>query len=167
MKTNIRYAIIEVLFWAVDLSFALIGLVGLLSNADGARPPVWVAVFCGILVLVFTLMLLHAINNIQWFHISDGYISIHSPFGMIKRAQLAEIKKVFKIKASVLKLRRSAGIKRLCIVLCLKKSISKADIVDAYNARQNSYIVIPYTAETEIWIRSEYKKACGEELIVK
>ena len=167
MKSNIRYSIIGVLFWAVGLSASLWGLVVLISNKEAARSPVWVAIFNGVLALVFTFMLLHAINNIQWFDISDGYISIHSPFGMIKRIQLDEIKKAFKVKASVFEFRRSAHIERLCIVLCLKKSISKTDIVDAYNARENPYIIIPYTAETESWIRSEYKKTCDEELVVK
>ena len=166
MKTNIRYSIIGVLFWAVGLSISLIGLVILISDTGVADPPWWVVIFCGVLFLACMIMLLHAISNIQWFNISNGYITIHSPFGTIKRVQLSEIKKAFKIKSSIFELKR-ANINRLCIVLCLKKSISKASIVDAYNAKENPYIIIPYTAETEILICSEYKKTCGEALTVR
>ena len=168
MKTNIRHSIIGILFWSAGLSASLWGLVVLISDSQTTSPPVWATIFYGVLTLTFFVMLLHAINNIQWFHISSGYLSIHSPFGMINRVQLAQIKKTFKIRASVFEFRRSADIKRWCIVLCLKKSISKADIVDAYNARGNScYIIIPYTEQTEHWIRSEYKNTCGEELNIK
>ena len=127
---------------------------------------VWVVIGYGVFSLVSVVMLLISIKNIQWFDIVDGYIIIRSPFGVIKRAHLTEIKKVFKIEASIFEIKR-VDINRPHIVLCLKKTLKKGSIVDAYNRKEHPYIIIPYTQERENFICSEYTKTCDDELMIK
>ena len=59
------------------------------------------------------------------------------------------------------------SISRPYIVLCINKSVTNADIDDAYNRKKKKYILIPYSKEAEILVCAEYKKMCGEELVIK
>ena len=166
MKTNIRYSIIGILFWMVALSISLIGFIVLLSNVDAGETPLWGVIVYGVFSLISIIMLLNAINNLQWFDIADGYITIRSPFGIIKHVQLTQIKKAFKTNAVIYSI-KMLHIRRPHIALCLKKSIAKADAGDAYNGKKKPYIILPYSVETEILICSEYKDICGEALIIE
>ena len=107
-----------------------------------------------------------SIKNIQWFKIVDGQITIYCPFGTIKQVRLDEIKKAFKDNAVIFQL-KMLGIRRPHIVLCLKKSVARKDISDAYNGSKKPYIIIPHSIEAEYLLLTEYKKICGEELIIK
>ena len=111
-------------------------------------------------------MLLHSIKNIQWIDITDGYITVHCPFGIIRRVRLNQIKKAFKTNAVIYSIKMLSA-RRPHIVLCIKKSVAKAGVDDAYNGKKKAYIIIPYSTETEVLICTEYKKLCGEELIIK
>ena len=112
------------------------------------------------------MMLLDSIKNIQWFDITDGYITVYNPFGMMKRVQLSGIKKVFKTNA-VIWSRKMLAVRRKHIVLCMNKSVVQSCIDRAYNRKKKPYIIVPYTKEIQDFICAEYKKICGEELIIK
>jgi len=166
MKSNIRYSIISLLFWIIGLSISLTGFIVLLTEISEVDTDLWYVIVCGILSLISIIMLWLAINNVQWFDITDGYITVYSPFRIVKRVHLSDIKIAFKIKASIFNM-KAARITRVHMVLCLKKSIIKANITDAYNSKKNPYIIIPYTTETENFICSEYNKVCDDKLIIK
>ncbi len=166
MKTNIKYAIMKLLFWIIVLAVSLIGLIVTLADIGEAYAYAWGAIGLGIIFLISVTMLLIAAQNMQWFDIADGYITVHSPFGIVKRVQLSDIKKAFKTKASGYNI-KALSMNRVHIVLCLKKSITKSSISDAYNRKKNPYIIIPYTTQAENFICSAYNKACEHELIIK
>ena len=163
MKTNIRYSIIGVLFWIAALSISLIGIVTLLPDIGSY---LWVAIVLGALFLISVIMLLDSIKNIQWFDITDGYISVYNPFGIIKRVQISQIKNMFKTNAVIWNIRMLAT-RREHIVLCLNKSVAKGLVYNAYNRKKKPYIILPYTEETKDIICSEYKKICGDNLTIK
>lgn len=166
MKTNIRYSIITILCCLVAFSISLMGVIVLLLDIDAADFSLWGVIGYGSFALISIVMLLYSIKNIQWFDITDGYIIIYSPFGIIRRAELTQVKKAFKTNVAIYSI-KMLSVRRPHIVLCLKKSVAKADADDAYNRKKKPYIIVPYTAETEILICSEYKRICGEELIIK
>ena len=111
-------------------------------------------------------MLLQSVKNIQWFDVANGYITVYCPFGIISRIKLNQIKKAFKTNATIYGI-KMLNVMRPHIVLCIKKSVAKADVDDAYNIKKKPYIIIPYSTETEVLVCAEYKKLCGEELVVK
>jgi hypothetical protein len=166
MKTNIKYSIFDLLFWIIGLSMSLIGLIVSVRDYGDTARHFWVAVGCCFFFLLSIIMLLCSIKNIQWFDIADGYVTVYCPFGMIRRARLDQIKKAFKTNAVIYSIKMNS-VRRPHIALCLKKSISKADADDAYNGKKKPYIIIPYSIETEVLICTEYKKLCGDELIIK
>ena len=166
MKTNLKYAIFDLLFYLVCVSLSLIGvIVSLIGDGEAARYS-WVTIVCGILCLFSVVMLFISIKNIQWHKIVDGLITIYCPFGTIKQVRLDEIKKAFRGNAVIFQL-KMLGIRRPHIVLCLKKSVENKDINNAYNGNKKPYIIIPHSIEAEYLLRTEYKKMCGEELIIK
>lgn len=166
MKTNLKYAVFNLLFYLTGVSLSLIGLIVLLTGDDEASRFSWVTLFYSVFFLFAGIMLFVSIKNIQWFKIVDGQITIYCPFGVIKQVRLDKIKKAFKNNAVSLRL-KMLGIRRPHIVLCLKKSVAKVEINDAYNDKKKPYIIIPHSIEAEYLLRTEYKKMCGEELIIK
>ncbi len=166
MKTNIKYSIVQLLFWLLVFSISLIGFIVLLTDINAVDTILWVVIVFGVLSLSFLVMLLISINNIQWFNIFNEYIVVRSPFGIVKRVLISDIKKAFKTKVSIFQIKMTS-INRMHIVLCLKKSLTKASIVDAYNRKENPYIIIPYSEEAEIFICSEYSKVCDDKLIIR
>ncbi len=111
-------------------------------------------------------MLLDSIKNVQWYTIADGSITVYCPFGVIKRVRLSQIKKAFQTNVAIFSI-KTLTVRRPYIVLCLRKSISKGDVENAYNRKKKPYILIPYSVETEILICTEYKMLYGEELSIK
>ena len=75
MKTNIKYSIVQLLFWLLGFSISLIGFIVLLTDINAVDTILWVVIVFGVLSLSFLVMLLISINNIQWFNILNGYIS--------------------------------------------------------------------------------------------
>ncbi|MBO5785427.1 MAG: hypothetical protein J6V34_00145 [Oscillospiraceae bacterium] len=161
MKTNIKYSIFDLILSIIVLSISLIGFIVLVTACH-----FWGSVGYFIFFLIATIMLLHSIKNIQWIDITDGYITVHCPFGIIRRVRLNQIKKAFKTNAVIYSIKMLSA-RRPHIVLCIKKSVAKAGVDDAYNGKKKPYIIIPYSTETEVLICTEYKKLCGEELIIK
>lgn len=166
MKTNIRYSIVDVLFWLAGFSVSLMCMIVLLSDIDTGNSYIWTFIFWGAFSLMTAMMLLDSIKNIQWFDITDGYITVYNPFGMMKRVQLSGIKKVFKTNATIWSIKMLA-VRRKHIVLCINKSVVQSCIDSAYNRKKKPYIIVPYTKEIQDFICAEYKKICGEELIIK
>ena len=169
VKTNIRYSIINVFFWICGFSISLIGVLVLLFDVDGVDYTsfdLWLLIGWGTLFLISIIMLLNSIKNIQWFDIADGYITVYNPFGIVKCMQFFQIKKAFKTNAVIWGLRMLAN-RREHIVLCLYGSVTKGLVYDAYNRKKNPYVIIPYTEEVKDLICTEYKKICGEELVIK
>ena len=150
MKINIKYSIYDLLFSIVSVIISSIGFFVLIGQS-------WFFVFYGVLLCGALFWLLRSIQNIQWFDIKDGHITVYSPFGVVKSAKLSQIKKIVKTRAVVFGF-KGMTIRREHIVLCLIKSIKMADIEDAYNRKKKKYIIIPYTAETEHMIQTEYQK---------
>ena len=166
MKTTFKYAVFNLLFYLVFVSLSLIGIIVLLTgDGEAARYSLAIIVY-SILFLLSVVMLFISVKNIQWFKIADGLITIYCPFGTIKQARLDEIKKAFKDNAVIFQLKMFA-IRRPHIVLCLKKTVASEDIDNAYNGSKKPYIIIPYSIEAEYLLRTEYKKMCCEELIIK
>ena len=161
MKTNIKYSIVDLIFWIIGLSISLIGFIVLVTARH-----FWGSVGYFIFFLISVIMLLSSIKNIQWFDITNGYITVYCPFGIIKRVELTRIKKTFKTNATIYNI-KTYSVRRPHIVLCLQKSVAKSRIEDAYNRKKKPYIIIPYSTEIETLICTEYKKLCGEELIIK
>jgi len=166
MKTNIKYSIVEILFWIAVLSVSLIAFVVLLNDTDFVKSALWVVIMIGAFSVISIIALLLAIANFQWFDIANGYITIYAIFGAVKQVHLKDVKIAFKIQASIFRL-KAASIGRKHIVLSQRKSLTKADIVDAYNKKKHPYLIVPYSVETENLICMEYKKFCGEELVIK
>ena len=166
MKTNIKYAVFDLLLYLICVSLSLIGLIVLLTSVDEVCRFSWITIVCSLFFLFSIIMLFVSIKNIQWFKIVDGLLTIYCPFGTIKQVRLDEIKKAFKDNAVIFQL-KMLSIKRPHIVLCLKKSVASKDISDAYNGSKKPYIIIPHSIETEYLLLTEYKKICGEELIIK
>lgn len=166
MKTNIKYSIYDLIFWIIGLSISLIGIIVSVRDYDDTARHFWVAVSYCMFFLLSTIMLLCSIKNIQWFDIADGYVTVYCPFGMIRRVRLDQIKKAFKTNAVIYRI-RMLSVRRPHITLCLKKSVAKADADDAYNGKKKPYIILPYSIETVVLICTEYKKLCGDELIIK
>ncbi len=158
MRTNIKYSIYDLLFSILSAITSVIGFVVLLANKN------WFAVFWGVLLCGALFWLLRSIQNIQWFDIKDGHITVYSPFGVVKSEKLSQIKKIVKTRAVIFGF-KGMTIRREHIVLCLIKSIKMADIEDAYNRKKKKYVIIPYTAETERIIQTEYQKYCDKEPI--
>ena len=123
MKTNIKYSIVQLLFWLLGFSISLIGFIVLLTDINAVDTILWVVVAFGVLSLSFLVMLLISINNIQWFYILNEYIVVRSPFGIVKRVLISDIKKAFKTKVSIFHIKMTS-INRMHIVLCLKKSLT-------------------------------------------
>ncbi len=161
MKTNIRYSIFDLILCIIGLLISLIGFIVLATARH-----FWGFVGYFIFFLIVTIMLLDSIKNIQWFDIIDGYITIHCPFGIIRRVRLNQIKKAFKTNAVIYNI-KMLSVRRPHIVLCVEKSLTKAGVDDAYNGKKKPYVIIPYSEEIEVLICTEYKKLCGEELIIK
>ena len=161
MKNNIRYSIFDLILCIIGLSISLIGFIVLATARH-----FWVSVGCFIFFLIAIIMLLDSIKNIQWFDIANGYITVYCPFGIIKRVKLNQIKKAFKTNSVIFSI-KMLSVRRPHIALCLKKSVAKSDADDAYNGKKKPYIIIPYSIETEVLICTEYKKLCGEGLIIK
>ena len=161
MKTNIKYSIVGLIFWIFGLTISLIGFIVLVTDSH-----FWGSVGCFIFFLISIFMFLYSIKNVQWFNINGGYITVYCPFGIIKQVELKQIKKAFKINAVVYGI-KMLSIRRPYIVLCINKSVTNADIGDAYNRKKKKYILIPYSKEAEILVCAEYKKMCGEELVIK
>ena len=166
MKTNLKYAVWNLLLSAMGVSFSLIGIIVFFTEEDSSSRYLWVSIFLCIFFFSSFVMLLFSIRNIQWCYIADGYINIYCPFGLIKQVRIDKIKKVFIDNAVIFHLKMTS-FRRPHIVLCQKKSIRKADVEDAYNRKKQPYVIIPYSVETANLIRAEYKKVCGEELIIK
>ena len=161
MKTNIRYSIFGFIFWLLAFSVSLLGLTVLTREHD------WLAILgWGIIFLIYFVMLLVAIKNIQWFAIANGSITVYSPFGVVKRIQIQSVKRAFKANVAVFSI-KSLHVLRPHIVLSLKKSVIKADIEHAYNRKKKTYLVIPYTEKTELLICREYRNVCGCELKIE
>ena len=161
MKTNIKYSIVGLIFWIVGLSISLVGFIMLVADSH-----FWGSVGYFIFFLISTIMFLHSIKNIQWFNIADGYITVYCPFGIIKQVELKQIKQAFKTNAVIYSI-KMLSVRRPYIVLCIKKSVTNADIDDAYNRKKKQYIIIPYSREVEVLVCTEYEKLCGEELVIK
>jgi hypothetical protein len=166
MKTNIKYAVFDLLLYLMGVSLSLVGIIVLSTSDDEASRFSWVTIVVSLFFLFSVIMLFVSIKNIQWFKIVDGLITIYCPFGTIKQVRLDEIKKAFKDNAVIFQL-KMLGIRRPHIVLCLKKSVARKDISDAYNGSKKPYIIIPHSIEAEYLLLTEYKKICGEELIIK
>ena len=166
MKTNIKYAVFDLLLYLMCVSLSLIGLIVLLTSDDEAGRFSWVTNFYSLFLLFSIVMLFVSIKNIQWFKIVDGLLTIYCPFGTIKQVRLDEIKKAFKDNAVIFQL-KMLSIRRPHIVLCLKKSVASKDISGAYNGSKKPYIIIPHSIEAEYLLLTEYKKICGEELIIE
>ena len=166
MKTNIKYSIVDLIFWIIGLSISLVGLVVSITDYDDTASHFCCAVGYGVFFLLSIIMLFCSIKNIQWFNIADGYITVHCPFGIIKRVRLDQIKKAFKTNAVIYSV-KMLSVRRPHVVLCLQKSVTKNRVNDAYNEKKKPYIIIPYSTEIEVMICTEYKKLCGEELIIK
>ena len=166
MKTNIKYAVFDLLLYLMSVSLSLVGIIVLLTSDDEAGRFSWVTIVFSLLFLFSVIMLFVSIKNIQWFKIVDGLITIYCPFRTIKQVRLDEIKKAFKYNAVIFQL-KMLGIRRPHIVLCLKKSVASKDISGAYNGIKKPYIIIPYSIEAEYLLLTEYKKICGEELIIE
>ena len=166
MKTNIKYAVFNLLFYLMGVSLSLVGIIVLLTSDNEAGRFSWVTIVLSLLFLSSVIMLFVSIKNIQWFKIVDGLFTIYCPFGTIKQVRLDEIKKAFKYNAVIFQL-KTLGIRRPHIVLCLKKSVASKDISGAYNGSKKPYIIIPHSLEAEYLLLTEYKKICGEELIIE
>ena len=166
MKTNIKYSVFDLLFYLMGVSLSLVCIIVLSTSDDEASRFSWVTIVFSLFFLFSVIMLFVSIKNIQWFKIVDGLITIYCPFGTIKQVRLDEIKKAFKDNAVIFQL-KMLGIRRPHIVLCLKKSVASKDIRDAYNGSKKPYIIIPHSIEVEYLLLTEYKKICGEELIIK
>ena len=166
MKTNIKYAVFNLLFYLMSVSLSLVGVIVLLTSDDEAGRFSWVTIVYSLFFLFSIIMLFVSIKNIQWFKIVDGLLTIYCPFGTIKQVRLDEIKKAFKNNAVIFQL-KMLDIRRPHIVLCLKKSVANKDISGAYNSSKKPYIIIPHSTKAEYLLRTEYKKICGEELIIK
>ena len=169
MKTNIKYNAVNILSGLIGLFASLTFFIVLLSDGDAvdsADSYLWGVILYGAFFLISAILLLDSIKNIQWFDIASGYITVYSPFGIIQRVHLSKIKKVFKTNAAIWSIRMLV-VRREHIVLCLNKSVTKNSINDAYNRKKKPYIIVPYTEEARDLICSEYKKICGEELIIK
>ena len=166
MKTNIKYAVFDLLLYLMCASLSLIGLIVLLTSDDEVGRFSWVTIVYSLFFLLSIIMLFVSIKNIQWFKIVDGLLTIYCPFGTIKQVRLDEIKKAFKDNAVIFQL-KMLGIRRPHIVLCLKKSVASKDISGAYNGSKKTYIIIPHSIEAEYLLLTEYKKICGEELIIE
>ena len=166
MKTNIKYAVFDLLLYLICVSLSLIGLIVLLTSDDEVVRFSWVTIVCSLFFLFSIIMLFVSIKNIQWFKIVDGLLTIYCPFGMIKQVRLDEIKKAFKNNSVIFQL-KMLSIRRPHVILCLKKSVASKDISGAYNGSKKPYIIIPHSIEAEYLLLTEYKKICGEELIIK
>ena len=166
MKTNIKYAVFDLLLYLMCVSLSLINLIVLLTSDDEAGRFSWVTIVYSLFFLFSIIMLFVSIKNIQWFKIVDGLLTIYCPFGTIKQVRLDEIKKAFKDNAVIFQL-KMLSIRRPHIVLCLNKSVAKGLVYDAYNRKKKPYIILPYTEETKDIICSEYKKICGDNLAIK
>ena len=165
MKTNIKYAVFNLLFYLMCVSVSLISVIVLLTSDDEALRFSWVTIFFSLFFLFSVIMLFVSIKNIQWFKIVDGLITIYCPFGTIRKVRLDEIKAAFRDNIVIFQLKMLA-IRRPHIVLCLKKSVAKDDI-NTHNGSKKPYIIIPYSIEAEYLLRTEYRKICSEELIIK
>ncbi|MBP3395729.1 MAG: hypothetical protein J6L87_01025 [Clostridia bacterium] len=120
MKTNIKYAVFDLLFYLMSVSLSLVSIIVLLKSDDEASRFSWVTIVFSLFFLFSVIMLFVSIKNIQWFKIVDGLITIYCPFRTIKQVRLDEIKKAFKDNAVIFQL-KMLGIRRPHIVLCLKK----------------------------------------------
>ena len=161
MKANIRHSVIDLILSILVTTTSFIGFIVAITERH-----FWGSVGYCIFLLMFISMLLLSIHNVQWFDITNGAITVYCPFGMIKRVGLSQVKKAFTTNATIYSV-KMLHVKRPCIVLCLNKSVGKADIDDAYNGKKKPYIILPYSLETKALICTEYKKLCDEELIVK
>ena len=137
MKTNIKYSVFDLIICIIGVSISLIGfLVFVTDNSDTARR------FCGtvgcfIFFLIAIIMLLDSIKNIQWFDITDGYITVYCLFGIIKRVSLNQIKKAFKTNAAICSIKMHF-VRCPHIVLSIKKSLAKAGVENAYNGKKKT-----------------------------
>ena len=105
MKTNIKYAVFDLLFYLMSVSLSLVGIIVLLTSDDEAGRFSWVTIVFSLLFLFSVIMLFVSIKNIQWFKIVDGLITIYCPFRTIKQVRLDEIKKAFIDNAVIFQLK--------------------------------------------------------------
>ena len=166
MKTNIKHSVFDLIICIIGFSISLIGFIVLVTDDSDTASRFWGTVGYFVFFLIATIMLLDSIKNIQWFNLTDGYITVYCPFGIIRRVRLNQIKKVFKTNAVICSI-KMLSIRRPHIVLCIKKSVANAGVDNAYNGKKKPYIIIPYSPEIEVLIRTEYKKWCGEDMIIK
>ena len=90
MKTNIKYAVFDLLFYLMSVSLSLVGIIVLLTSDDEASRFSWVTIVFSLFFLFSIIMLFVSIKNIQWFKIVDGLITIYCPFGTIKQVRLRQ-----------------------------------------------------------------------------
>ena len=160
MKTNIKYSIYSFIFSIIFFSASSLGLFMMIADKS------LFSIFYGILFAISLLMLIESLQNIQWIDIKNGYITVHSLLGIIKRIELIQIKKAFKTNVEIFGI-KALSIKRKHIVLCLNKTVKASDVTNAYNRKKNKYIIIMNTKEIENKLSAEYQKYCNSELMIK
>lgn len=163
MKSNIKYSVFGFLVLLICSMIGVIALAVLITDNSGGNE--WGILGYSIFLIIAVLMLLHSIKNIQWYDIGNGHITVYCPFGAVKKVGLPQIINAFKTNATIYSIKMLA-VRRPHIVLCLQKSVAKADVDSAYNGKKKPYIIIPYSKEAEDLICAEYKKLCGVDLVI-
>ena len=146
MTHTVKYPIKFYLFDLILCSFAsIVSIIGFCVLFAGKN---WLAVAYAIFFLMSVIGLFYTICNIQWIKIDDEHVSAYNVFGLVKRLELSKIQTCTTVNAVAFSTK--AYHKRYpCSVISHRKSLTKANIENAYNQKKKPYIIFPYSEENK------------------
>ncbi len=141
IKYPVKFYLLDLILYFLGIIWAVVGFCMLLAEKS------WWAAAYAVLFLIFAAGLFFTICNIQWIKIDEKYISAYNVFGLIKRFEISQIQTVAKVRETAFGWRHLHK-KFSCIVVSRRKT--KPVIVDAYNQKENPYIILPYSEENRL-----------------
>lgn len=161
MVNNLKHSIWSLIF---SILCCLPGFIGLTFCV--VTKETWITLFYFLFAAAGLLLLVISIMNVQWANINNDKIVVQNIFGTIKEIEYVNIKKAFKINATIFSL-KMLEIHKMYLVLSNYKSLKKSQIEDAYNRRKYKYLTIPFSTNIETMIKAKYKSLTGEDLEIK
>lgn len=161
LKCHVKFLILDMLLVSLGIIFGTIGLIVGIKEKS-AFVIIFTLLWAGLSLVLFILDL----RKIQWVLVEENKLTVYSLLGKIKQIQMEQITHAFKMNAVVFSLKMT-GFYRPCIVICLRKSIKKASVEDAYNRKKQKYMIIADTLENENILKSAYTEQLDQPLEIK
>ena len=146
MTHTIKYPI---KFYLFDLIlYSSVSIVSIIGFCVLFAPKNWWAVAYAIFFLMSVIGLFDTICHIQWIKIDTEHVSAYNVFGLVKRLEISKIQTCTTVNAVAFSVRMYRKLYP-CIAISHRKSLTKANIENAYNQKKKPYIIFPYSEENK------------------